>query len=72
VVLLGAVSTQFPGFEASFAAGAMAGSFLFFFSLGYGAKPLRPIFALPSAWRVFEAIIALVMWRLSFKLLAGA
>ncbi len=38
LMLLGAISTRFPGQEASFASGAMAGSFLFFFSLGYGAK----------------------------------
>lgn len=72
VVLLGAISTQFPGFEASFAAGAMSGSLLFFFSLGYGATRLKPIFAKPSAWRAFEAIIALVMWSISLKLATGA
>ena len=71
VVLLGAISTQFPGSEASFAAGAITGSFLFFFSLGYGATRLRPIFARPSAWRAFEATTALVMWAVSFRLVAG-
>ena len=71
VVLLGAISTQFPGSEASFAAGAISGSFLFFFSLGYGATRLRPIFARPSAWRTFEATIALVMWTISFRLVAS-
>ena len=34
VVLLGTISTQFPGDERVFASGAMTGSFLFFFSLG--------------------------------------
>ncbi|MGI6246502.1 MAG: LysE/ArgO family amino acid transporter [Pseudochelatococcus sp.] len=72
VVLLGSISTQFPGFEASFAAGAMSASFLFFFSLGYGAKRLRPLFARPSAWRVLEAAIALVMWTIALGLIAGA
>jgi L-lysine exporter family protein LysE/ArgO len=71
VVLLGAISTQFPGAEVSFAAGAMTGSFLFFFSLGYGAAWLRPIFARPSAWRTLEAVIALVMWSISFRLVAS-
>ena len=38
---------QFPGAQATFAAGAILGSFLFFFSLGYGAGWLRPVFAAP-------------------------
>lgn len=71
VVLLGAVSTRFPGGQVSFAAGAITGSFLFFFSLGYGAAWLRPLFAKPGAWRVIEGGIALVMWALAAKLLAG-
>ncbi|MDZ5650192.1 LysE/ArgO family amino acid transporter [Nitrospirillum sp. BR 11828] len=71
VVLLGAVSTQFDGFQASFAAGAITGSFLFFFSLGYGATRLRPVFARPAAWRVLEGAIALIMWSIAVTLVAG-
>ena len=58
--------------EISFATGAIAGSFLFFFSLGYGAAWLRPVFARPSAWRVLEGAIALVMWAIALKLITGA
>jgi L-lysine exporter family protein LysE/ArgO len=72
VVLIGTVSTQFPGGEAAFAAGAMAGSFLFFFALGYGATRLRPVFARPGAWRILEGTIAAVMWALALKLTVGA
>lgn len=71
VVLLGTVSTQFGGAEAWFAGGAIVGSFLFFFALGYGATRLRPLFAKPYAWRGLEAIIALVMWAIALKLLLG-
>ncbi|CAA0087527.1 Arginine exporter protein ArgO [Starkeya nomas] len=71
VVLLGTISTRFPGDEASFAAGAMTGSFLFFFSLGYGAIRLQPVFATPVAWRCLEGLIALTMWVIAFKLLTG-
>lgn len=71
VMLLGAISTRFPGQEASFASGAMTGSFLFFFSLGYGAKWLRPIFASPSSWRALEALLALTMWTIAFQLIVG-
>ncbi len=70
VVLLGTISTRFPGNEASFAAGAMTGSFLFFFSLGFGARWLRPIFAKPASWRILETLIAFTMWMIVTKLLS--
>src|SRR5262249_46263471 len=47
LVLLGSVSTRYAGHRVAFAAGAMAASCLFFFSLGYGARLLRPLFANP-------------------------
>jgi L-lysine exporter family protein LysE/ArgO len=72
VVLLGTISTQFSGREVYFASGAIAGSFVFFFALGYGAAFLRPIFAKPFAWRILEAIIAVVMWAIALKLVFGA
>lgn len=72
VVLLGTISTQFPGAESHFAAGAVTGSFLFFFALGYGARWLRPLFAKPTAWRILEGVIALVMWAIALRLIMGA
>lgn len=72
VVLLGTISTQFTGSQGSFAVGAVLGSFVFFFALGYGAIKLRPVFERPTAWRILETLIAIVMWIIAFKLLAGA
>lgn len=69
LALIGAISTQFPGAEGTFAAGAITASLLFFFALGYGARWLRPVFARPSAWRALEAGIALVMWMIAGKLI---
>lgn len=71
VVLLGTISTRFAGDTGSFAAGAVCGSFLFFFSLGYGSAWLRPIFAKPSSWRILEAVIAIVMWAIAANLVLG-
>lgn len=68
VVLLGSISTRFPGREVQFGLGAVSASFLFFFSLGYGARLLRPVFARPAAWRVLDAAIALVMWSIAGRL----
>lgn len=70
VVLLGSVSTQFAADKGYFALGAMAASFTFFFSLGYGARLLRPVFARPGAWRVLDAGIGCVMCTIAATLVA--
>ena len=69
VVLLGSVSTQYPGAKLPFAGGAMLGSFAFFFALGYGARILTPFFAKPASWRILDALIGVVMWSIAASLL---
>lgn len=69
VLLIGSIASQYPGREAAFGAGAATGSFVFFFSLGYGARLLAPVFARPNAWRVLDGIIAVVMIGLAIKLI---
>jgi len=71
VVMMGMLSAGYPGREAGFAAGAISASFLFFFSLGYGARLLRPVLLRPGTWRICEALIAVVMWGIALKLLFG-
>ncbi|MEN3931033.1 LysE/ArgO family amino acid transporter [Microvirga sp. W0021] len=71
VVLVGAISTQFAPYQSVFGLGAASASFVFFFSLGYGAALLRPVFARPAAWRILDAVIALIMWAIAFRLLMG-
>ena len=39
-------------------------------ALGYGARLLQPVFARTAAWRVLDAVIALVMVSLALKLAA--
>ena len=68
VVLLGSISAQYPE-PLVFAAGAAIASFSFFFSLGYGASLLAPVFARPRAWQVLDAIVGLTMWAIAAKLL---
>jgi L-lysine exporter family protein LysE/ArgO len=72
VVLVGSVSTQFEAEKGAFALGAMTASFAFFFSLGYGARLLRPVFGRPGAWRVLEAAIGAVMCAIAATLVLGA
>lgn len=72
VILLGAVSTQFAQLKLYFALGAMSASFLFFFSLGYGARLLLPLFKNPKAWQILDVMIALVMWSIALSLFLTA
>lgn len=68
VVLLGAISAQYPQ-PLIFGLGAAIASFTFFFSLGYGAAALAPLFARPRAWQVLDALVGLTMWAIAVKLL---
>ena len=68
VVLMGAVASQHQA-QYAFGFGAVLASFAFFFSLGYGAKGLAPIFQSQRAWRLLDAAVALIMWAIAASLL---
>jgi len=69
VVLIGSVSQQFSGnTKSAYALGASIASFVFFFSLAYGAKFLSPIMQRPIAWQLLECFIAFVMFTLAIKM----
>ncbi|MGB7318778.1 MAG: LysE/ArgO family amino acid transporter [Planktotalea sp.] len=68
VVLIGSISAQYED-RLAFGAGAALASFAFFALLGFGARLLSPFFAMPMAWRVLDAIIALTMWAIAASLL---
>ncbi|KAF0283825.1 amino acid transporter [Spiribacter roseus] len=68
VVMLGTVASQYEEGRWAFASGAVSGSFLFFFALGYGARRLQPLFARPIAWRLMEASIGGMMWLIAAHL----
>ncbi|MDP5306499.1 LysE/ArgO family amino acid transporter [Paracoccus spongiarum] len=70
VVLLGAIAQQ-TAWPTGFALGAISGSFLFFFALGYGARLLAPVFASPAAWRWLEFGVGWVMWSIAAGLALG-
>ncbi|MGV1769374.1 LysE/ArgO family amino acid transporter [Agrobacterium vitis] len=61
VLLIGSISSRFADHKTAFGLGAVSASFLFFFSLGFGARLLVPVFARPVSWRILDAIIAVVM-----------
>ncbi|MEV7660661.1 LysE/ArgO family amino acid transporter [Paenarthrobacter sp. NPDC089316] len=55
-----------------FGAGAMAGSILWFCSLGFGARYLRGFFARPLSWRFLDGGIAVTMVALGAGLVLGS
>ncbi len=70
--LVGAVSTQFtdPTLKIAFGVGAVLASYVFFFSLGYGARLLTPIMQSATAWGRLDVLIGIVMWALAVKLIS--
>ncbi|MFT0534439.1 LysE/ArgO family amino acid transporter [Castellaniella hirudinis] len=70
MVLLGGLSTRYLGVgQWAFGLGACAASIVWFSTLGYGSRWLRPVFANPKAWRVLDAVIAVFMLALCLLLL---
>ncbi len=68
VVLLGSIAAQYEGQRLEFGAGAVLSSFIFFFSLGYGARLLEPFFANPVSWRILDVLIGIIMWSIALGL----
>jgi L-lysine exporter family protein LysE/ArgO len=71
VVLLGSIAQTHGEHRLFFAAGACTASALWFAGLGWGARLLRPLFARPGAWRVLDALVALVMVSIAVSLVLG-
>ena len=73
ILLIGGMAGHYQGSgRVFFGLGAAVASFVWFFSLGYGARWLAPFFEKQSAWRVLDAIIAIVMLMLSLSLFQRA
>ena len=67
--LTGSISTKFKDENLILGVGASLASFGFFFSLGYLARFLAPIFARPISWKILEFFVGLIMLALAFMLI---
>lgn len=71
VILIGSIAQQYSeDLRLFFAIGASLASFIFFFSISYGAKFLTPIMNNPKSWRILDGIIALIMFTIAIRLAA--
>lgn len=69
VVLLGSISTQYQPNQLTFGLGAATASLVFFYSLGYGARYLGPLFKNPKAWKILDFCVGVMMLVLAVGLL---
>lgn len=68
VIFVGGLSHQFGDHAFVFAVGAMTASFVWFFSLGFGASKLSPLMSKPVFWKILDIFIALVMFTIAISL----
>jgi len=68
VFLLGTVANSHGDDRWLFAAGAMVASVIWFFGLAFGARYLGRWLSTPRAWRILDAVIAVVMIALGVSL----
>jgi L-lysine exporter family protein LysE/ArgO len=71
-VLIGTASLQFQGDEKiAFAIGAMMSSFLFFYSLGFGARRLAPLLKTEKVWKIIDVVIGIIMIWIAWSIYAN-
>lgn len=68
VVVGGVAGTLSVDDKIYFLIGALLSSFFWFFSLGFGAKFLSPLFRNPQTWKILDFVIGCVMWFISYGL----
>ncbi|PNU21828.1 amino acid transporter [Geothermobacter hydrogeniphilus] len=70
LVLIGSIGGQYPLEQRwIFGSGAVAASLAWFLLLALGGPLLAPLFRRPISWRLLDAGVCVVMWRIAFGLL---
>lgn len=71
-VLLGTISSQFSNIgRFYFGLGAVVASFVWFFSLTFGAQLLLPLFQKPISWKILDFLIGCIMWTIAVLLVVS-
>ncbi len=70
VVLIGSVAAPYPFKEKiTFLLGCFTASLFWFFGLGYGASRVSPLLQKPTAWKIINLVIAVIMYYIAFTLI---
>ena len=67
LILIGTVSIRFED-SLDFGLGACLASFIFSFSLAYGARLLSPLMSSKKAWQILDLFIASIMFILAHSM----
>lgn len=71
VLLIGSIASPYnTNDRLYFTIGAISASFIWFFSLGYGARFLLPLFSKAIAWKILNMLIGVIMWWIAYRLIA--
>jgi L-lysine exporter family protein LysE/ArgO len=68
VIFIGGIANQFQEEKWFFVMGAVTASFVWFFSLGFGAKKASVLVSKPAFWKIMDIFIAAVMFSLAITL----
>lgn len=68
VILVGSIGNTFGEEKWVFAFGAVCASFIWFFSIGFGARAAARFMSKPIFWKVLDSIIAVVMFSIAITL----
>lgn len=68
VIFIGGIANQFGDQKWFFVIGAVAASFIWFFSLGFGASKASVLVSKPAFWKILDIFIAAVMFSLAITL----
>lgn len=70
VVIVGGIAgTLSSEQKIAFLIGAVCVSFLWFFSIGYGARLLTPLFKQKRMWVILDCLVGLVMFYIAYRLI---
>lgn len=69
VIVGGIASTLNSEQKMAFLIGAVCVSFIWFFSIGYGARLLTPLFKQKRMWVVLDCLVGLVMFYIAYRLI---
>ena len=71
VVMLGTLANSYGAEKWVFAGGALAGSAIWFLTLGFGVRALAPLLDTPRTWKIVDLVVGAVMLFIAGSLAFG-